>query len=83
MVPAGLQGLATISPSGRRVEPVQHRHARLEAGLRPGLQDHRLHAERGEDVHVGRVERRSQRDPVAWIERGQERQRESRRTRRP
>ena len=55
-----------------RVEPVKHRHARLKAGVGPSFEDDRLHAECGEDVHVGRVEGRRQRDPVAWIEGGEE-----------
>ena len=61
----------------RRVELLQHGDAGLEAGFGAGLQDHRVHAERGQDVHVGRVERRGQRNAIARIERGEERQRKA------
>ena len=47
-----------------------------QRGLRPGSMTTGRHAERGQDVHVGRVEGRAMRDPVAGVEGGQEGQRE-------
>ena len=75
-MPAGA-GAGNDQPVGRRIEPIQHRNVRLEAGLRPGFQDDRLDAERGQNVDIWWVEWRGQRNSIAAIEGGEERQREA------
>ena len=55
----------------------EHRHGRLEPGLQPARKLDRLASQRGQDVAVRRVPGAGQRDPVAWVECGKERQREA------
>jgi len=69
-------GAGDDQPVGRRIEPFQHSNAGLEPRFGSRLQDHRLDAQRGEDVDIGRVERRRQRHAVACVEGRQEGKRE-------
>ena len=81
MVPVGLAGLATSTPASGflRVRREQHVAGDRPARLRRGLDQHRLAAERREDVAVRRIARRRDGDAVAGLEHRQERQDETRR----
>ena len=76
IVPAGLHGLATISPSGRGSSASSIATVGWKRVSGRGLDHHRRHAERGQDVEIGRVERRGHRHAVAGIERREEGERE-------
>ena len=79
MVPVGLAGLATTTPASGvcAVRGDQRLGRQRPARLGGGLDQHRLAAERGEDVPVGRIAGIGQRHPVARLEQRQERQDEA------
>ena len=79
MVPVGLAGLATTTPASGvcAVRGDQRLGRQRPARLGGGLDQHRLAAERGEDVPVGRIAGIGQRHPVARLEQRQERQDET------
>ena len=89
VVGQGTQFLAPQHRSGRiggagddqavepAIESVEKLGGRLEAVLRLGWNQDRLHTQRGQDVAVGRVAGRGQRDPVAGLESRQKGQQET------
>ena len=79
MVPVGLAGLATTTPASgflrcSAISALADSAQRVSAG---GLDQHRLAAERGEDVPVRRIAGIGQRHPVARLEQRKERQDEA------
>ena len=79
MVPVGLAGLATTTPL-QRLAPVlgdQRFRRQRPARLRRCLDQHRLAAERGQNVPIRRIAGIGQRHPVARLEQRQESQDES------
>ena len=79
MVPVGLAGLATTTP-GERLAAVlgdQRLGRQRPARLGVGVDQHRLAAERGEDVPVRRIAGIGERHPVARLEQRQKRQDET------
>ncbi len=80
MVPEGLPGEATISPSS--AWPSKIGGARLVAGRFAGGQPHRLQVERLEDLAVARIARLAQTHALAGIEqRGEGQEERARRAR--
>ncbi len=67
-----VRGAGEDQPVEPSVDLVQQLGRRLEAVLQVGLQPHRLQAQRAQDVAVGGIAGRRQRDPVAGIEGGEE-----------
>ncbi len=77
MVPAGLEGEATIRPSGGDGSRLQQRRRRLESRVETRLDPDDVEIQRAQDVAVGRIARIGQRDPLASIENRQKRQDEA------
>ena len=79
MVPVGLAGLATSTPlSGAlRCAAISISGVIAQRVGRRGLDQHRLAAERREDMAIGRIARHRDRDAIARIEQREERQDES------
>ena len=71
----GVAGAGDDQALRARVELFQHPDRWLKPGVRPGLQHHRDHPQRGEDIYIRRIERRRHRHAVAGIERSEEGQR--------
>jgi hypothetical protein len=74
--PSWVAGAGDDQTIGQGIERLQHRDGWLEARLAAGLEDHRLHPEGGQDVHVGRIIGRSQGNAVALVETGEKGERE-------
>ena len=79
MVPVGLAGLATSTPASGflAMRGAQAFAGDGKAGRRVGLDQHRLAAERGEDVAIRRIAGIGDGDAVARLEHRQKRQDES------